>query len=809
MRLKFAALLLVTLLLASTAPTSIGKMNGKFSSGNGCSCHYGGSATVSMSGQPSAYTPGTTYTLSISVSGGVSGSNGGFSLDTNKGTFSTGGVGIMAVKVNSAGDSATHTSNSYRSWSVDWTAPTAGSGSVQFDLAGLTANGNSGTGGDAWGTTTITIPETGGPTPNNPPTATNLQLSPSNPVTTDTLSLSYTYQDSDGDLESGTMIRWYKDGQLESSRNDQTTVPPSLTAKGELWNVTVTPSDGTDNGTPVHSANLLVVNSIPIVESAEITPSDALESDDLSLIHTSSDADNDARTVSDTEWYVDGSKVSAFDGDTTVPSVAIRDGDVWYAKIRVNDGEVDSDWFTTQDITIGSDNTAPTMVSVSISGGPFTTVDDLTATAQGTDVDNDALAYEWEWIGSMGAATSSTLPSFYTEKGDTWKVKARVTDGEIYSDWMESNSVVIQNTAPVLSTLSIDQDEIFFEDEATYTFEASDIDGDELQTSESWSLSGDILTLTLLVYDNAMAQSNTLTDTVVIANSLPTLSYDGPVTQTALLALSPSIQSDDANGDTVTLTWAWMRNGFMTDETGPTVSENKLGAGDVWTAMITPNDGEDDGPVLSIDFTISNTVPVAVITAPENLIRGALVTFSAMSSSDVDGAVVTAIWSVDGAVMHNGMTYTTTMTDQLNLEVKVIDDLGANNITSQVFTGSVPPTATNVVAKLDGREVILSWEGNADEWAVVHNGEQIAVTSQLTYRHTPTMEGQHNYSILSVIEGQVIHDAPSGTTDSVELSSNLIPEAPGPSETAGLIFGVIMLLVGLVGIGFSFMPRRD
>ena len=38
----------------------------------------------------------------------------------------------------------------------------------------------------------------------------------------------------------------------------------------------------------------------------------------------------------------------------------------------------------------------------------------------------------------------------------------------IYSDWMESNSVVIQNTAPVLSSVTIDQDEVYFEDDATY-----------------------------------------------------------------------------------------------------------------------------------------------------------------------------------------------------------------------------------------------------------------------------------------------------------------------------------------------------
>jgi len=809
MRLKFASLLLVSLLLASTVPTSFGYSSGKYTSGSsGCGCHGYNVVTVSMSGQPASYNPGTTYTLQISVSGGGSG-NGGFSLDVNKGSFST-GMGIMAVKVNSAGTSATHTTSSYRSWGVDWTAPSAGSGSVQFDLSAVEANGNGGSGGDTWGDTTITVPEGGAPPPpNNPPSASNLQLSPSNPVTTDTLTLTYSYQDSDNDPESGTQIRWYKDGQLISSRNDQTTVPSSMTAKGESWNVTVTPNDGTDEGTPVDSYAIGIDNSIPVINSAEITPTDALESDDLSLIHTSSDADNDARTVSYTEWYVDGSKVSAFDGDISIPSVAIRDGDIWYAKVRVNDGEVDSDWFTTENISIGSDNTAPTMVSVSITGGPFTTLDDLQATAQATDVDNDALTYEWDWLGAEGESSSSTLPSFYTSKGESWKVKVRVTDGEVYSDWMESNTVVIQNTAPVLSSVTIEQEEIYFENESTYTYEASDVDGDQLQVSESWTRNGDILTLTLSVYDNQMEYSNTLSDSVMIVNSLPTITHDGPTSQSALVDLSPEIESDDANGDVVTTTWSWMRNGFATDDNGSIISANKLAAGDVWTAVIIPNDGEDDGIPLMVDFTITNTAPTAVLSSPENLIKGAHVTFSAMDSTDIDGAVVKAIWSVDGAPVHQGMTYTTTMSSQLNLVVRVFDDLGASDEVSDSFLGTAPPKAMDVKAKLDGRDVVLTWKGQSEEWAVVYNGEVIETTSDLTYRHTPVVEGQHNYSVLTIIDGQVIQDDGTGTSTSIEMSTNLVPESPGPSETAGLVFSIILLLAGLIGVGFSFMPRRD
>ena len=110
---------------------------------------------------------------------------------------------------------------------------------------------------------------------------------------------------------------------------------------------------------------------------------------------------------------------------------------------------------------------------------------------------------------------------------------------------------------------------------------------------------------------------------------------------------------------------------------------------------------------------------------------------------------------------------------------------------------------------MEGSDVVVSWQGNAEDWAIFHNGEQIGTTSEQKYRHTPTIEGQHNYSVLAIIDGQVIQDESAGTSDSVELTTSVVAEAPGPSETAGLIFSIVMLLIGLVGIGFSFMPRRD
>ena len=166
---KLVPLALVLILLFSMTPLTSGNSNGIYNQGTGCGggyCHGSNTnAVVSMSGQPASYTAGQSYTLSISVTGGASGNNGGFSLDVDKGTLSA-GIGF-AVNVNQAQNSATHsiTGSSYRSWSVDWIAPSTGSGIATLDLAGNAADGNGGNTGDNWDSITFQIPEAGGSPP--------------------------------------------------------------------------------------------------------------------------------------------------------------------------------------------------------------------------------------------------------------------------------------------------------------------------------------------------------------------------------------------------------------------------------------------------------------------------------------------------------------------------------------------------------------------------------------------------------------------------------------------------------------------
>jgi hypothetical protein len=99
------------------------------------------------------YTPGQTYDMTVTLSGG--GSKFGFSLSAagNAGTLIAG----SNTQLNGSGSYVTHTFNSNTgsggiTWNFQWTAPQVGTGAVTFYSAAMFANGNGGNSGD------VTIP---------------------------------------------------------------------------------------------------------------------------------------------------------------------------------------------------------------------------------------------------------------------------------------------------------------------------------------------------------------------------------------------------------------------------------------------------------------------------------------------------------------------------------------------------------------------------------------------------------------------------------------------------------------------------
>ncbi len=140
----------IMVVLPASAYTS-GKMGNATSCGGG-SCHGASDpgVSVSITGLPVEYVPDQVYPLTISVASVIATTMGGFSLEVSQGTLSNPGVSVQI-----SGDQATHSGSGLRTWTLDWTAPSRHTDSVDIDVAGLASDGSS----DGWNTISYDIPE--------------------------------------------------------------------------------------------------------------------------------------------------------------------------------------------------------------------------------------------------------------------------------------------------------------------------------------------------------------------------------------------------------------------------------------------------------------------------------------------------------------------------------------------------------------------------------------------------------------------------------------------------------------------------
>lgn len=157
--LPLAALTAIALLLPSTLLMGEGKgvipgPGNKFPAdpakkGPSCGqCHGSfpnsrGVLSFQLSGPPSIQV-GKKVRAGLTISSLVKGSNGGFNMQTDKGTWTP----VGNTRANSAGNMLTHSNSQSRSWAFDFTSKVTGL--VQWWIVGNTVDGNGRTGGDSW-----------------------------------------------------------------------------------------------------------------------------------------------------------------------------------------------------------------------------------------------------------------------------------------------------------------------------------------------------------------------------------------------------------------------------------------------------------------------------------------------------------------------------------------------------------------------------------------------------------------------------------------------------------------------------------
>ena len=758
---RLLAIVLLTMLISSSQ-VAIANSNGKTgSSTSGCTCH-GSSSTVSpsLSGLPwgaGGYTPGSTYSLNWDGGPHIPG-DGGFNLDSSAGTWSNLGSQVQLVN-----GELTHSSDSLRSWSADWTAPATGTGNVVFNLAVLYANGNGATSGDDWGTGTWTLGEASSSS-NTPPEARSVTFVPTNPTRGTGLAVSYTYYDADGDSEQGTQIRWKLNGNNVVDLDDQTSVSQTWLAKGQQWTCTVTVKDGTDQGEPVTIGPVTVNNTLPIARNLELTPENPIDTDELELDYDYFDLDGEPQQGTEVRWYLDGARIPELDDQESVSPLMIRSGDQWEASVKPHDGDEFGEIVYTGVVVIGSSNNPPVATVYVSPVGNARTDDALQVNVGWTDPDGDSVqSTEIRWFrdGVQVSAYNdlTAVLSESTNKGETWTAKARVSDGLLWSDWVESEDLIILNTPPRVTSIEmLPSGKLTTSVNLSVIWEQSDVDGDsemnsqirwwvdgewvreydgmtEIPASEtvrdqSWSVQvvpgdGDDLGTSMKTTSRQIENGAPGNMLVYVGNgntgftgeasempSLPTIPAN------SLESLVVYASATDLDGEPVSYHVSWARNGFSVPdlENTLTIPPDRLEPGQTWIATVTASDPWGLSTISDVEIEIANVPPTAIIsTSPQPPIAGAFITLDGSMSADLDGEIIHYMWDVNGVSLTGEMVNVQLGTGSHSVTLTVVDDMGETGVGVSYITFGEVTSVSDLSATLSGSEVELSWEWTEGE----------------------------------------------------------------------------------------------
>jgi hypothetical protein len=461
-----------------------------------------------------------------------------------------------------------------------------------------------------------------------------IHLDPGEPLSSDDLVVTAERFDADGDTV-GLDFSWTRDGQPTGHSGD--TVPAADTGRFQVWEVTVVPSDGELQGEPA-VASVSIANTPPEVTSLTISPTTAYEDDVIRVQASFDDADNDSINVV-YAWYVDGSLT--LEGSATTMSGAYFDKHQQIV-VEVTPSDSLDVGETVRTETVSVLNSLPTASSVSIEPSELFEGSVASCVVEGLeDVDGDEITSVITWtVNGATASHDETIDGGVFSRGDTVSCALDTHDGEDDGPTLVSSTLTVQNSLPVIASVSTSPDPAYEGDTLSATLTGTvDDDGDAVSLAYAWYVDGSLVS-------SASSLSSALFDKhdeVVVevtphdgrspglpVGSAPLTISNSPPSFTSLelssdeasfggsLTAYPSGWSD-ADGDPEGYLYAWYGAGSVVG-TGATLDLNLVRVGAEVYCEVSAYDGDDVGTTLTSELlTIQHQLSA---TAADMVLRG-------------------------------------------------------------------------------------------------------------------------------------------------------------------------------------------
>ena len=435
-------------------------------------------------------------------------------------------------------------------------------------------------------------------------------------------------------------------------------------------------------------------------------------------------------------------------------------------------------------------NHLPQIIEVTVEPSAPRPTEPLVATARARDIDGDAAAIDFTWSvdGEVVDVTGPVLRGVPLARGQEVVVTAVASDGYGVGPPTRSAPVVVANTPPRISGLSVQPERARAGDPLTCVVaEAFDADGDPITLAIRWTATGEPLeqegpVITGPVRDDEVrchaTPSDGLDEGDEVSSAASVIANTPPSLERARITPSDPVEGDvltirtsgytDPDDDPEGYRYEWYVNDVLR-ATSRLISGDSVNTGQTIYAIVTPTDGLSTGdPVTTPPVVVGGGrpgAPTVSVTPLSGVVAGKveLVCSVVVDSLDPSGDPVTYAfeWLRDGVFysLEEGVA-----DSRVPVEAQSPGETWTCRVTPRDATGDGAPTE---------REVVLS--PLADLWGVQDTLRVSRTPTELPLSDTNAVWDGSSLTILAargeVVAVQLIAETAGAVTLDAEVST--------------------------------------